>query len=29
MKDMSVAIKYALETYNLRVTNKKLKLLNE
>ena len=27
--DMSIAIKYALETFNLRVTNKKLKLLNE
>ena len=27
--DMSVAINNALETYNLRVTNKKLKLLNE
>ena len=27
--DISVAIKDALETFNLRVTNKKLKLLNE
>ncbi len=26
---MSAAIKYALETFNLRITNKKLKLLNE